>query len=554
MAAFLEILLCKRKIGFFDKFKLRFCYKVRKAKDVIKHLSDCIAYLQNRFYKVKLEELSDEKDQKEEFLKNETNTKILNDFQWISMERLKRHLSEYFAKLRETDFSLRDYRYRFVEFNKRYPIIYSTTHALHLCSGNYLYDYVIVDESSQVDLASAFIAMSCAKRIVFVGDLKQLPQIIKNSDKRALQDLFEKYAIPDQFDYAQNSILRCIIKQYGAALPNVFLNEHYRCDPQIIEFCNKRFYNGKLHIQTVHEDGCGLKIIATRSHSALGRKNESQVAVAQQEILPKTGYAHVGIIAPYRAQVQLFKAKLNGADYVDTVHKFQGKQEKTIILSTVSDKAIFYEDDEKSDFLNNENLINVALSRAENNLYVIASKDLIRQKGTLINELARYAAYYCGNEAVEESKVYSIFDLMYDAYLPILHSLKEKMLHISEYDSENIVATLLREICSSGKFGNIDFKFNYPLGMLIESRLLNDVEDRQFAENRKTHCDFVVYDRIDKTPRLVIEVDGKQHEQKVQQVRDMRKDRILHWANIPVLRLKTTDIDCEEKIKKALVV
>jgi superfamily I DNA and/or RNA helicase len=57
----------------------------------------------------------------------------------------------------------------------------STTHSLRKCaSENYLFDYVIIDEASQVDIVTGALALSCAKNVVIVGDLKQLPNVVNN--------------------------------------------------------------------------------------------------------------------------------------------------------------------------------------------------------------------------------------------------------------------------------------------------------------------------------------------------------------------------------------
>ena len=99
---------------------------------------------------------------------------------------------------------------------------------------------MIIDESSQVDLISAAIAFSVAKRVVLVGDEKQLPHVVKSQLLPVLNDIFSKYKLADYFDYAKNSILHCALKK-EKNIVSTLLNEHYRCDPQIISFCNKRF-------------------------------------------------------------------------------------------------------------------------------------------------------------------------------------------------------------------------------------------------------------------------------------------------------------------------
>lgn len=49
-----------------------------------------------------------------------------------------------------------------------------------------------------------------------------------------------------------------------------------------------------------------------------------------------------------------------------------------------------------------------------------------------------------------------------------------------------------------------------------------------------------------------IEVDGKQHEDVVQKKRDERKDRILQEAGLKLIRIKTTDVDVQNRIEQQL--
>lgn len=553
LAAYLEILSQKKRIGLFRKAKLIFKYGLIKLKPVLQNLNESIDFLQNRYYSVKLEELKKEADRIEQYLKTNDSNTIIDLYRERSMDIFRIKMREYYSGFSDYSVNDRDRLHRFEKINRRYPVIYSTTHALHYCSGDYLYDYVIMDESSQVDLISAVIAMSCAKRIVFVGDQKQLPHVVKNQNLTPLEDLFSHYSLPEHLNYAKYSILRSVSEQYKENMPNVLLNEHYRCDPQIIEFCNKRFYNGELVVQTTHKEGGGIEWVTTESHSENDRVNEAQAKAILKDILPEIKGRDTGVVAPYRKQVELIGTMLaDSCISVDTVHKFQGKERDVMILSTVANKVHFYEDEAKIDFLNNENLINVAVSRAKNKLYVLANKEIARQEGTLLCDLHRYVSYYCGLEKVWKSSVYSVFDLMYEDYSPMLEEMKKRLLKVSDYQSENIVATLVDDICNSGVFGSISFKHNYPLRKIIRSENLESAEDRIFVENPNTHCDFLIFNKLDKRIKLVIEVDGKQHNEQIQKSRDERKDRLLKRYNISVLRLRTTETDCEEKIKSAL--
>ena len=75
-------------------------------------------------------------------------------------------------------------------------------------------------------------------------------------------------------------------------------------------------------------------------------------------------------------------------------------------------------------------------------------------------------------------------------------------------------------------------------------------EEYRYAMNIFTHTDFLIYSKIDKSPILVIEVDGyKYHAQnETQQHRDRMKDTILEKYNIPILRLQTNESREEERI------
>ena len=127
-------------------------------------------------------------------------------------------------------------------------------------------------------------------------------------------------------------------------------------------------------------------------------------------------------------------------------------------------------------------------------------------------------------------------------------------MNISSFASENIIATVIDEICRSGEYGTLGYKFNYPLKYVIKTTSLSDAEDIKFVSNINTHCDFLIYNKLNKEIEMVVEVDGSKHKEEVQAVRDRRKDRLLAAAGVKVLRLSTTAIECKEKITSMLAV
>ena len=90
---------------------------------------------------------------------------------------------------------------------------------------------------------------------------------------------------------------------------------------------------------------------------ARGHLNQRQIDVIQQEVLPRLNqqnFQSIGIITPYRDQVAAIRKQLGGAYEVDTVHKFQGREQDAIILTSV-DNVI-------TDFVDDPHMLNVAVS------------------------------------------------------------------------------------------------------------------------------------------------------------------------------------------------
>jgi len=86
--------------------------------------------------------------------------------------------------------------------------------------------------------------------------------------------------------------------------------------------------------------------------------------------------------------------------------------------------------------------------------------------------------------------------------------------------------------------------------MLIKDPVLLDDQECRYAMNPATHLDFLIYNRIGKTPILAIEVDGYAYHKKdtLQAARDLLKDHIMELYKIPLLRLKTNGSGEKEKI------
>lgn len=218
-----------------------------------------------------------------------------------------------------------------------------------------------------------------------------------------------------------------------------------------------------------------------------------------------------------------------GSFEIDTVHKFQGREKESIILTTV--------DNDISDFVDDPHLLNVAVSRAIKTLCVVISADE-RNMDTNLGDLVKYIQY--NNFEIVHSSVYSVFDLLYKGYEEMRRAYLRRHLHISRYDSENLMCAVIQTVLRQEPFQKLDCVVHMPLNTLVrEYRLLND-EERVYARNPLTHTDFLLFNRMDRLPVLAIEVDGYRfHKEGTRQAeRDAMKNKILEKCGVPIMRIQ----------------
>ena len=469
----------------------------------------------------------------------------------LSMIVLKNLLARKHSSMKERiTFSDKGFYNQTRDFLKEYPIVLSTTFsATSNINSNYKFDYLIMDEASQVDIAAGALALSCAKNAVIVGDLKQLPNVVDSHMEEIVGSIFAKYEIDDAYRYSSNSFLSSLCQLYPK-IPQTLLREHYRCDPLIIGFCSKQFYNGELiPMKKGETEFAPIRVIRTvRGNHARGTVNQRQVDTITQEVLPvlEERFTDIGIIAPYNDQIRALKAalRMSGRDYVAaTVHKFQGREDDAIVLSTV--------DNQIREFTDDPHLLNVAVSRAKKQFTLVVSAE--DQPDSNIQDLIDYIEYYQGKST--QSHISSIYDLLYQDYTQQLLDYFKTRRRVSIYDSENLTYWAIREVIQEQGLAHLDVLLHYPLRHLVTSASNLTPEQRAYATNPWTHVDFLVYDTVSHKARLAIEVDGTQYHRfgSKQWKRDEIKDSVLEAIGLRILRLSTTGSQEKEKIAQALL-
>jgi hypothetical protein len=457
----------------------------------------------------------------------------VKELRQLSLKALKNTIAKRFTGERKR-FTIKTIKPQTETFLKEYPVVLSTTYSAKACiSKDMVFDYLIMDEASQVDIKTGALALSCAMNAVIVGDDKQLPNVISHEEEQALNAIQSTYHVDEKYQATSNSFLQSCVKVFTDA-PVTLLREHYRCHPRIIDFCNQMFYNGELIAMTsgCHEDKVLQVIKTVPGNHARGHFNQREIDVIIQEVMPDYSESEsVGIITPYRDQAIAINRALS-KDIASTVHKFQGRECDVIIMSMV--------DNTPTDFSDDPNLMNVAISRAKTKLCIVVNGNEMPTNSNLA-QLISYIQY--NNFDINESKIHSVFDILYKQYTAERLTYEAQSGKISEYLSENIIYETLVKAIDKIQMSNCGIVCHYPLSRLITDFEGLNTQEIAFISNSLSHVDFLLYNSITKKPLMVIEVDGwKYHNlSEVQQSRDKLKDDILTKYDLKPYRISTID-------------
>lgn len=277
-----------------------------------------------------------------------------------------------------------------------------TGSAHHLLQGR-RFGTLFIDEAAQALEASCWIAIQKADRVVLAGDHRQLPPTIKSPaalsgglDKTLMQTICENKP-------------RCVS----------MLNVQYRMCDEIMQFPNREFYDGQLHsdpsvkyrgildwdtaIEWIesetplenldpleslenldrleHIESPG-ELLASDGLSRINPAEARQALQALRNYIERIGRDRIlherldiGIISPYKGQVQLLRRMLRRDSYwkplrhlisVNTVDGFQGQERDIILISMVRNN-----EQGQVGFLSDLRRMNVAITRARMKLIII---------------------------------------------------------------------------------------------------------------------------------------------------------------------------------------
>eukprot|EP01132_Coremiostelium_polycephalum_P006087 gene6087-7585_t len=239
------------------------------------------------------------------------------------------------------------------------------------------FDIVIIDEAAQAVETSTLIPIQHqCKKIVLVGDPKQLPATIISS-------------VAIKYSYDQSLFQRLQEKN----TPHM-LTTQYRMHSTIRSFPSKHFYNDLL------EDGPNIPSRSTQYHSnpffgpmvfydlsfsvetkpgggSVNNEDECKMAFLLYQLILKSQpdedfSGRIGIISPYRQQVLTMREYFKNYPgiSIDTVDGFQGREREIIIFSCVRAPP---EKGAGIGFLADVRRMNVALTRPRSSLLILGN-------------------------------------------------------------------------------------------------------------------------------------------------------------------------------------
>ena len=257
------------------------------------------------------------------------------------------------------------------------------------------FDVVVVDEASMVPMLSAIAAsMLATEHLIFAGDPKQLPPIVQSDATEA-----EKWFGTNIFRWLGLKSAKAV-RDFPASL----LRTQYRMTRQIGGLVSRLSYEDQL-LHGRDKDGLKTTLIeipAQWETKLWSVKERSYYQPASALILHALFECLGGdkkdmlLLAPYRAQQSMlaalaFDLKLRFPKWdisASTIHRSQGSERYSVVVDLTThdpDSPSNFFDDEIGEFL-----FNVALSRASDQLYVLASRQMLSRlsaKGGLWSRL-----------------------------------------------------------------------------------------------------------------------------------------------------------------------
>ncbi len=282
-----------------------------------------------------------------------------------------------------------------------------------------VFDLVIMDEAGKALPGEFLIPYNRARKVVIIGDHRQLPPTVHpwllsdSADDSAISDPAEQEQEEEGCDDLFNSSVFQRMYEGCPASNKSMLNVQYRMAPVIGTMISELFYGGKL--ENGHSTSgrrpvyvrqgwdpakSSIVFLHHRVRESYVRKNslinEGEIGHVRdllKELEEKVDSPlEIAVITPYKGQLRELRKmrdalKTKHDIKVNTVDAFQGDEADIAIFCTTRT-------DRKTPFFSDSRRLNVALSRARNQLFIVGSLRYFMDygEGSTLGKIAGYAA------------------------------------------------------------------------------------------------------------------------------------------------------------------
>lgn len=254
------------------------------------------------------------------------------------------------------------------------------------------YSTLFIDEAAQALEPACWIAIRRANRVILAGDHCQLPPTVKS------------------IAALKAGLGKTLMERIVDSKPEVvtLLDTQYRMNEEIMRFSSSWFYDGKVKADPItahrgildydtpiewvddvaNDDETVGETFVGETFGRINKVEARQVMELLQAYFEKIGKQRildesidVGIISPYRAQVQYLRHLIKKETFfkpfrhllsVNTVDGFQGQERDIIIVSLVRSN-----NDGQIGFLRDLRRMNVAMTRARSKLIIIGDHETL---------------------------------------------------------------------------------------------------------------------------------------------------------------------------------
>ena len=470
------------------------------------------------------------------------NNQLLQYFYFESLRYIKRLKSKDYSLLVEVLY-IQDKEEQVKEFNKWiaidenlekftrvFPIILTTNISSRKLGKSFKFDLLTIDEAGQCDIATSLIPISKCKNMVLIGDTNQLKPIVVFEEIKNEQ-LMKQFEVNEPYDYFNNSILS-VYKRIDNISRDILLRYHYRCGKKIINYSNMRFYDNRLNLTAINNIG-EVKLLEVNNVNQKNKNSQIEEAKEIVKYIKENNLSDVFIITPFRNQEEVInhylkeakeRGEINNSVSCGTIHKVQGQENKTIIISTAISKQTT---PRTYDWIkNNSQLINVGVTRAKEYLIVVTDRKAIDILSNKKDDLYALIDY------VEKNGTTQI--------------------------SQSVVNKFTIGFSNNSKFEDEFYKTMQHYCSIKGSRFKRSVKvidvfpeekDNQLVNQKE--FDGVIYEKG--VPKIVFEINGSEHSTKKKTIEsDKIKMEILRTKNIKRLFIPNQYVKHYEFIRELI--